>query len=91
MLFWNRVYSHRMPSTVTRDPYSGSSRPQEDNAGSPASGTSRLITTAHLRRTTLSLSTPVDTFPAPSLPVSSSVPITQNTIIKIRWKNYQDH
>ena len=56
----------------------------------PASATSLLVTTARLMRTTLSLSTPVDTSRAPSPPVSSSVPTTQNTSTNKRWKHYQD-
>ena len=59
--------------------------------GPPASGTSRLVTTARLLRTTLSLSTPVDTSPVPSPPVSSSVPTMQETIMNIRWKHYHDN
>ena len=59
--------------------------------GPPVSGTSRLVTTARLLRTTLSLSTPVDTSLAPSLPVSSPVPIMQNTTMKTRWKHYHDN
>ena len=47
--------------------------------GHPASGTSRLVTTARLLCTTLSLSVPVDFCPVPSPPVSCSKPITQNT------------
>ena len=59
--------------------------------GTPASGTRRLLTTARLLRTTLSLSTPVDTSTAPSPPVSSSVPTMQKKIMNIRWKHYHDH
>ena len=59
--------------------------------GPPASGTGRLVTTAPLLRTTLSLSMPVDASPAPSPPVSSSVPIMQNTTMKTRWKHYHDN
>ena len=59
--------------------------------GPLASGTSRLVTTARLLRTTLSLSTPVDTSPAPSPPVFSSVPTMQNTIMNRRWKHYHDN
>ena len=77
-----------MPSTTAVDSYSGSGRPQEDNAGPPASGTRLMVTTARLLRTTLSLSTPVDNSPAPSPPVSSSVPTTQNTITHKCWKHY---
>ena len=58
--------------------------------GPPVSGISRLVTTARLLRTTLSLSTPVDTSPVPSPPVSSSVPTMQKTIMNIRWKHYHD-
>ena len=59
--------------------------------GPQASGTSRLVTTARLLRTTLSLSTLVDTSPAPSPPVSSSVPIMQKTIMSERWKHYHEN
>ena len=59
--------------------------------GPPASGTSRLVTIARLLHTTLSLSTPVDTSPAPSPPVSSSVPTMQNKTMNIRWKHYHDN
>ena len=59
--------------------------------GTPASGTSPIVTTARLLRTTLSLSTPVDSSPAPSPLVSSSVPTIKNTIMNIRWKHYHDN
>ena len=80
-----------MPTPVFVDPYSGSSWPQKDNAGPLWSGTSLLVTTALLLRTTLLLSAPVDTSPAPSSLVSSSVGTTENTITNKHWKHYQDN
>ena len=65
LLICNKVDPHRTSSPIAVDSYSCSSRPQEDNAGPPASGTSHLVIAARLLRTTLSLSTPVDTSPAP--------------------------
>ena len=59
--------------------------------GPPVSATSRLVATARLLRTTLSLSTPVDTSLAPSPPVSSSVPTMQKRIMNIRRKHYCDN
>ena len=91
ILIWNKVYPYRTPSPAVGDSYSGLSRLQEDNAGPPASGTSRLVTTARLLRTTLSISTPVDTSPAPAPAVSFSVPIMQNTTMKTHWKHYHDN
>ena len=73
-----------MPSLTVGDSYSLESAAGRQCWGPPASGTSRLVTTARLLRTTLSLSTPVDTSPAPSPHVSSSVPIVQNTTSKTR-------
>ena len=57
----------------------------------PASGTSRLVTTALLLRTRLSPFTPVDISPHQSPTVSSSVPITQKSIINTRSKHYQEN
>ena len=87
MLIWNKVYAHRMLSPSAHDSCSGLSRPQEDNAGTPATGISHLETTAPLLRTWLSLSKPVDLSPALSPPVSSSVLLTENKYIKTRWQH----
>ena len=59
--------------------------------GPPASGTSRPLTKTSVLRTTLSLPTPVDTSPAPFLPISSSVPLTLNTNTNERLKHYHDN
>ena len=92
ILIWNKVYPHWTPPPIAVDSYSGSNRPQEDNAGPlPASGTSLLVTTARLLRTTLSLSTPVETSPAPSPPVSFSVPTTQSSFVHKGWKHHHDN
>ena len=96
ILIWNKVCPHRTPCPTAVDSYFGSGWPQQDNAGPPASGTSLLVTTSRLLRTTLLLSKPVDTSPAPSPPVSCSVPTTQtqlcmnvgNTTRKIRRDQY---
>ena len=89
-LIGNKLHPHQTPSPTVGDSDSRLSRPQEDNAGPPTSGTSRLVTTARLLRTTLSLSTPLGTSPVPS-PVSSSVPTIQNAIMNIRRKHYHDN
>ena len=63
-----------MPSPVTCNSYLARLGLKKTMLGPPQSGTSRLVRTARLLRTTFSLYTPVDIPLAPSPPVSSSVP-----------------
>ena len=90
VLILNKINPHRMLSPATLNFCPGLNWPHKDNTGTPVSNTSRLVTTARLLRPRVSLSTPLDTSPAASTLASSSVPMTQNTIVNTRWKHYQN-
>ena len=90
ILIWNKLHPKRMISPAALYFCSGLGLPQEDNAGTPqgryqsAGNNSWSLTHVAL------ISMPVDTFPAPSPPVSCSVPIAKITITITRWKYHQE-
>ena len=57
----------------------------------PESSTSRLVTTASLLRTSFSLSKLMDTPPASSQLVFSSMPTKPDTLKNKHWKHYQEN